>query len=109
MNDSVRRYPELAELVRLKDAGWVFRPLRDGRGELAGLVGTRCRQDFTDALFVFDRGHFVGARVLDGDGCVWLKDGGDLAEIARDLSALPEPDAPGAPRLVRRPSLLWTP
>ncbi|MBC6447356.1 hypothetical protein [Actinokineospora xionganensis] len=110
--DALRRFPELHELVTIRSSGWVFRGLYDESGELVGIVGSYSRRQYTDALFIFDRHNVSAARVLDdsyGGGCVWAKEGTDLQEVVRDLLGLPEPGESGAPSLVKRSSLLWTP
>lgn len=110
--DSVRRYPELAQLMDMREAGWVFRPFHDQHDQLTGLVGSRSVHQYTDAIYVFDRSHAIAVRVQAdeyGGGCVWMRDGTDVAEVVTDLLGLPEPDAPGAPNLVITQSLLWTP
>jgi hypothetical protein len=110
--DAVRRYPELQELATIREAGWIFRPIQDDGGELEGIAGSYSRQQYTDALLIFDRTNVSAARVLDdayGGGCVWSKEGSDLQEVVRELLGLPEPDESGAPTLVKRSSLLWTP
>lgn len=109
--DALSRYPELHALVTLRRGGWVFRPIADD-AELVGIAGSRSRRQFTDAIFVFDRTHVCAARVLDesyGGGCVWQKEGSDLREIVHELLGLPEPGKPGAPSLITRSGLLWTP
>jgi len=40
---------------------------------------------------------------------VWSKEGSDLQEVVYELLGLPEPGEPGAPSLVKRSRLLWTP
>jgi len=110
--DALRRFPELCELVTVREAGWIFRPIQDYDGELGGIAGSYSRQRYTDGLFIFDRTNVNAARMLDdayGGGCVWSKEGSDLQEVVHELLGLPEPGAPGAPGLVRRSSLLWTP
>jgi hypothetical protein len=110
--DALRRFPELQEFVTVREAGWYFRPIQDSGGELEGIAGSYSRDQYTDALFIFDRTNVSAARVLDdtyGGGCVWSKEGSDLQEVVRELLGLPEPGTPGAPTLVKRSSLLWTP
>lgn len=110
--DAVRLYPELQELITVRTAGWLFRPIKEADGPLEGIAGSWSRQQYTDALFVFDRTNVSAARVLDdayGGGCVWSKEGADLQEVVHELLGLPEPGSRGAPHLVRRSSLLWTP
>jgi hypothetical protein len=96
----------------VRQAGWIFRPIQDEGGPLEGIAGSFSRQQYTDAILIFDRTNVSAARVLDdayGGGCVWSKEGADIQEIVHELLGLPEPDQPGAPTLVKRSSLLWTP
>ncbi|MGB3438375.1 MAG: hypothetical protein WBA97_06435 [Actinophytocola sp.] len=75
-------------------------------------VASNSEQQYTDAIFIFDRSNTTAARVLAeeyGGGCVWSKEGVDLQEVVYDILGLPEPGTPGAPNLVKRSSLLWTP
>jgi hypothetical protein len=109
--EAVRRYPELQALVTARQAGWRFRTLHED-DEPVGIAGSYSRQQYTDALFIFDRTNVSAARVLDdacGGGCVWTKEGSDLQEVVHELLGLPEPGQPRAPVLVRRSSLLWIP
>jgi hypothetical protein len=111
-DDALRRYPELQDLITAREAGWNFRPIQGDNGELEGVAGSYSRQQYTDAIFIFDRTNVSAARVLDdayGGGCVWSKEGSDLQEIVQELLALPEPGQRLAPTLVKRSSLLWTP
>ncbi|CRK57046.1 hypothetical protein [Alloactinosynnema sp. L-07] len=110
--DAVSRYPELAQLAGIRDAGWVFRPFHDQHDQLMGLAGSRSVDQYTDAIYLFDRSHVIAARVQAeeyGGGCVWMRDGTDVAEVVTDLLGLPEPGEPGAPSLVISQSLLWAP
>jgi hypothetical protein len=109
--DAMRSYPELAEVVALRDAGWEFVPLREA-GELLGFAGYRHRgQGSIDVLYVFDRNDCRAVRLVTDEpgapgGLVWRFDG-SLADAVRELRALPAPGAAGAPRLViGRASLL---
>jgi hypothetical protein len=109
--EALRLYPELQALVTARQAGWIFRALHDD-GEAVGIAGSYSRQLYTDALFIFDRTNVNAARVLDdtyGGGCVWSKEGSDLQEVVHELLGLPELGQPGAPSLVKRSSMLWTP
>lgn len=110
--DAVRRFPELNDLVRIRRAGWVFRLIDGADDELVGVAGSYSRQQYTDALFIFDRTNVSAARVLDqgyGGGCVWKKESTDLQEVVQELLGLPEPGQRSAPQLVKRASLLWVP
>lgn len=109
---AIRLYPELQQLLDVRQTGWVFRPIRDADGPLEGIAGSFSRQQYTDAIFIFDRTNISAARVLDdayGGGCVWSKESSDIQEVVFELLGLPEPGQPGAPSLVKRSSLLWTP
>lgn len=108
----LHRYPELAALVALREAGWNFYQLRNPNGTVLAVAASRSQQRYTDALFIYDRTHIVANRVLDpdfGGGVVWFKDSSDLREVVADLVALPAPGEPGAPTLVIRSSQFWTP
>ncbi|WNV85038.1 hypothetical protein [Umezawaea sp. Da 62-37] len=109
--EAVRQYPELHTLVVARRSGWIFRTLVES-GQTVGIAGSLSRQQYTDAIFVFDRSNVSAARVLDdtyGGGCVWCRERADLEEVVTDLLGLPEPGESGAPNLVKRSSLLWTP
>lgn len=109
--EAIRLYPELQALIDVRKAGWIFRAMQEN-GAPVGVAGSLSRQQYTDAIFVFDRTNVSAARVLDdadGGGCVWSTEGSDIQEVVHELLGLPEPGAPGAPYLVKRSSLLWTP
>lgn len=109
--EAVRRYPELQALVIARKTGWIFRALHED-DEPVGIAGSCSRQQYTDAVFIFDRTNVCAARVLDethGGGCVWSKEGSDLQEVVHELLGLPEPGQPRAPALVRRSGSFWTP
>lgn len=110
--EAVQRFPELQSLVDVRQAGWNFRPILDDNSSLVGISGSHSVQRYTDAIYIFDRTNVTAARVVAdeyGGGCVWSKEGADLQEVVYDILGLPEPGAPGAPNLVKRSSLLWTP
>jgi hypothetical protein len=112
MEEALRRFPELQELVTVREAGWRFRPIANEHAELEGIVGSYSRKQYTDALWIYDRAKVIGVRVLDesyGGGTVWLKERGDLQEVVQELLALPEPGHRLAPHLVVQPGQLWTP
>jgi hypothetical protein len=121
ITEALEHYPELRALLTLRRASWVFRAIEhnaiehnaiEHNDELVGIAGSRSRQQYTDAIFIFDRTRICAARVLDdayGGGCVWRTESSDLAEVVHELLGLPEPGAPGAPSLVRLSGLLWTP
>lgn len=110
--ESLRLYPDLQPLLIARKAGWTFRPIGNDSGELVGISGSYSVQQYTDAIYIFDRTNVTAARVLAeeyGGGCVWSKQGADLQEVVYDILGLPEPGTPGAPSLVKRSSLLWIP
>jgi hypothetical protein len=109
--EAVRLYPELQALITIRATGWIFRGLMEN-GQPVGIAGSYSRQQYTDALFIFDRTNVSAARILgdaDGGGCVWSKEASDLQEVVHELLGLPDPGNRGAPHLVMRSSLLWTP
>lgn len=109
--EAVRLYPELQALITIRATGWIFRELV-GNDQPVGIAGSYSRRQYTDALFIFGRTNVSAARILGdayGGGCVWSKEGADLQEVVHELLGLPEPGNRGAPHLVRRSSLLWTP
>ncbi|HWO58688.1 MAG TPA: hypothetical protein VNO31_01435 [Umezawaea sp.] len=109
--EAVRQYPELQTLVEARQSGWIFRILVEN-GQAVGIAGSLSRQQYTDAIFVVDRSNVSAARVLDDThdgGCVWSEEGSDLQAVVTDLLGLPELGQSGAPSLVRRSGLLWTP
>jgi hypothetical protein len=111
-DEALRRYPELQDLITAREAGWNFRPIQGDNGELEGVAGSYSRQQYTDAIFIFDRTNVSAARILDdlyGGGCVWSTESSDLQAVVHELLALPEPGQRLAPTLVKRSSLLWTP
>ncbi|MFI9380583.1 hypothetical protein [Kutzneria sp. NPDC052558] len=112
IEEALRRFPELQELITVREAGWHFRPIANQHAELEGIVGSHSRQQYTDALWIYDRAKVIGVRVLDesyGGGTVWVKESGDLQEIVQELLALPEPGHRLAPHLVVVSCQLWTP
>jgi hypothetical protein len=108
---ALRRFPELRELVTLRQAGWTFRLIGDRERGVEGVVASYSQRQWTDALWVFDQHTIVGVRVLDdryGGGTVWKKDG-TLPEVVHELLGLPDPDDRLAPKLVKGTGQLWTP
>ena len=88
--DALRRYPELQQPVTVREAGWGFRPFQDDGGELEGVAGNYSGDQYTDALFIFDRTNVSAARVLDdayGGGCVWSKEVPTFTRSSTNCSA----------------------
>ena len=97
IEEALRRFPELAELVTVREAGWFFRGIVNEHAELEGIVGSYNRAQYIDALWTYDRTKVIGVRVLDesyGGGTVWVKESGDLQGVVRELLALPETGTP---------------
>src|SRR5689334_463072 len=100
---ALRRFPELRELVTLREAGWTFRLIGNRDKGVDGIVASYRQKQYTDALWVFAQHTIVGVRILDdryGGGTVWTKDG-TLPEVVTELLGLPDPDDRLAPRLVK--------
>lgn len=110
-DQALTRFPELAALTTVQQAGWVFRIAQDADDEPECVMASRSVERYTDALFIYDRYNIVGARVLaeEGGGCVWVKQSSSLYEVVFELLGLPEPGERGAPNLVKSTSLLWKP
>jgi len=103
-------FPEVRHLTNLIAAGWRFLPVHDC-GELVEIRGVRTwpSSGSADALTVRYATDAAGLRVDHTGGLVWQHEGG-LVEVIDRLLALPPPDAPNAPRLVKATGpRLWTP
>ncbi|HEX9338260.1 MAG TPA: hypothetical protein VF892_20345, partial [Pseudonocardiaceae bacterium] len=98
-------FPELAELITIRDAGWTFLPLRrDEAGRPDELDGFReWPGGWIDALRVRSGTDAMALRRAPGGpmAIVWEL-AGSLSDVVAGLLALPAPDQPTAPRL-------WTP
>lgn len=111
--DAVQLFPELGRFSLLSGAGWRFQPI-NADGALTCLVGWRNLAEATDALWIYDRADCLAVRLLAdapgaSGGIVWDHTGG-LASCVDELLALPDPQDPTAPRLVKaRAPSLWTP
>jgi hypothetical protein len=109
---ALRRFPELRELVTLRQADWKFRLIGDRDKGIEGVVASYSHKRYTDALWIYDVSTVIGVRILDdtfGGGTVWTKGDGTLPEVVTELLGLPDPDDRLAPKLVKGSSLLWTP
>jgi hypothetical protein len=109
---ALRRFPELRELITVREAGWKFRLIGDRDKGLDGIVASYSQKRYTDALWIYDVSTVIGMRILDdqfGGGTVWSKEEGTLPEVVLELLGLPEPDDRLAPKLVKGSSLLWAP
>ncbi|GAB3494049.1 hypothetical protein FB471_4062 [Amycolatopsis cihanbeyliensis] len=109
---AVREFPELVGLIILREAGWRFLPPRPLGGTLTDLHGFRAWPGgWTDAIRVRSPTDVMALR-SDGrepPGVVWERTG-TLGHVIGELLALPAPNEPSAPRLVRSPApILWTP
>lgn len=49
---ALRRFPELRELVTLRQAGWKFRLIGDRDKGVNGIVASRTQRQWTDALWM---------------------------------------------------------
>jgi hypothetical protein len=109
---ALRRFPELRELVTVRQAGWTFRLIGDREKGIEGIVASYSQKQYTDALWIYDQSTVIGVRILDdshGGGTVWSKEDGTLPEVVTELLGLPDPDDRLAPKLVKGSSVLWTP
>lgn len=109
---ALRRFPELRELVTLRQADWKFRLIGNRDKGLEGIVASYSQKRYTDALWIYDQGTIIGVRVLDesyGGGTVWSKQDGTLSEVLTELLGLPDLDDRLAPKLVKGTNVLWLP
>jgi hypothetical protein len=110
--DAVRRYPELAGLVTLRDAKWRFVHHCDESGELTAIDGFTCwPHRWTDAITIKSSTNVLALRMTGDEppGIVW-QHAGALTEVVVELLALPAPDDRTAPRLgIGAAPRLWTP
>ena len=109
---ALRRFPELRELVTLRQANGTFRLIGDRDKGIEGIVASYSQKRYTDALWIYDQGTVIGVRVLDeayGGGTVWSKEDGTLPEVVTELLGLPDPDDRLAPKLVKGTNVLWLP
>lgn len=109
---AVRAFPELAGLILLRNAGWLFFPPRTADGELIELDGFLAWPDgWTDAIRIRSTTDVMALRI-DGHeppGVVWERTG-SLTQVIDGLVSLPAPGDGSAPRLVRASApVLWTP
>lgn len=110
---ALRNHPELGVLLTIeRRQDWIFRHAVDPHGREA-MTASRTTPIHTDAVHILGPNDYAACRIhadhYYGGGCVWQRYGRDLEELIRDLLALPEPDEPGAPRLVRPINQLWIP
>lgn len=103
-------YPELRRLIDLRLVGWAFLPVVVC-GDVVQLNGFRVwNTGEVDAIRVLSPTDANGLRTLtDESGIVWERSG-TVDDVVAGLLALPAPDEPHAPRLVRGAAPdLWTP
>lgn len=107
---AIRAFPELAGLIALIHAGWLFLPPRTTNGEPVEVDGFRARPDgWTDAIRVRSPTDSMALRSDGGEppGIVWERTG-TLIQVVEGLLGLPAPDTRLAPRLVPvRAPRLW--
>lgn len=102
-------FPQLQDLIDLRDAGWSFLPTREGSA-IVEIHGLRTwPEGWADAIRVRSATDVVGVRVDSVGGVTWRLEGA-LTEVAGGLIALPRPGERSAPRLVIGRSLQsWRP
>jgi hypothetical protein len=109
---AVAAFPEVRRLLHLVDAGWTFLEPFTAGGQVVQVQAFRLRGGgWIDIIRIRSTTDAAGARSDSADPpqLVWSRDGG-VDDVVTALLELPEPDAPGAPRLVRGSAQrLWTP
>ncbi|MBV8933329.1 MAG: hypothetical protein JOZ47_14065 [Kutzneria sp.] len=96
---AIRRYPELAELVRLRDAGMQFVPIPDTDGRIAELAGFHgWPSGPVDAIRVRSPYDAVALRISRDERILW-ETSGTLCDVVAALLALPAPADRSAPHL----------
>ena len=109
-DEAARIHPELALLIDLVDASWLFIHRRDDKGVDQIDAFRTWPTGHLDAISVRSPTDANGLRTLtDEQGIVWGRMG-TLTEVVHGLLELPAPNDPRAPRLVKgRAPGLWTP
>ncbi|SDD37177.1 hypothetical protein [Actinokineospora iranica] len=98
--DAAPHCPELRELLAVRQDGWRFHLLSQD-DVVFGVAVSRGEAGHTDVVFAFAQGPVLGLRVVSvEDGIVWMAHGESLAEVARELIAVPAPGRCGAPDLI---------
>jgi len=101
-DEAVRRYPELAHLITLRESGWRFMPVTTDDGRPTEVDGFRAWPGgVTDGIRIYSATNVLGIRTTPTDppGLVWERTG-TLGQIVAGLLSLPAPGTPLAPRLV---------
>jgi len=110
--DAVRLYPELADLISLRDAGWRFLPVTGDGGSLNELDGFRAWPGgWVDGVRIYSPTNALGIRTAPTDppALTWEQTGA-VAQVVAELLTLPEPGDRTAPRLVVASApTFWTP
>jgi hypothetical protein len=99
--EAVERYPELAGLVLIRDAGWQFMHHHGASGEVTCIDGYyQWPGGQTDAIAIKNRTDVLAVRMTDDEppGIVW-QCADTLAAVVGELLSLPAPDDRLAPRL----------
>lgn len=107
---ALAEFPELQRLIDLVGAGWVFLPTVVD-GVVTEVHGVHAWSGgWADAIRVRYTTDAKAIRVDHDGGMVWQHEG-TLHGVVDGLVALPAPDTPGAPRLVKGSVRLrlWTP
>lgn len=107
---ATRIHPELALLIDLVDASWLFIHRRDDEGVDQIDAFRAWPTGHLDAISVRSPTDANGLRTLtDENGIVWQRMG-TLREVVHGLLELPAPGDPNAPYLVKgHAPRLWTP
>jgi hypothetical protein len=99
--EAVNRYPELAGLVLIRDAGWRFLHHHDASGEVTCVDGYyQWPGGQTDAIAIKNSTDVLAVRMTNDEppGIVW-QCADTLAVVVGELLCLPAPDDCLAPRL----------
>jgi hypothetical protein len=110
--DAVRLYPELADLIRLRDAGWRFIPVNTADGAPVELDGFRAWPGgWVDGIRICSGTNVLGIRTSpDEPPAITWERTGTLPQVVAELLVLPAPRDRLAPRLVVASApILWTP
>ncbi len=110
--DALAAHPELAALVRLRDAGWKFIAVPDEHGRPAEHDGVRAWPGgWVDGIRITSSTNVLGIRVSPDEppAITWDRTG-TLEQVVNALLELPAPGDRFAPRFARgSASGLWLP
>lgn len=100
--EALRLYPELAELITMRQAGWRFVHRLDGSGQVAQVDAYYCWPGgWTDAIAIQAGTDALGIRMNGAEppDILW-QFSGTLAEVVGQLLCLPAPQSRIAPQLI---------